>query len=494
MPVSQLNGDLGACLFGLMSLCKKMLLIFNRFCMRCLSLQTNPAIFIGSILSIIFLLVETEAHADDSVILEGLQWDSPIPRFRELGIEPVSLHQLAEQKIVVLAHPERSLNVSLGGDRKSFDKARIVSAMTVIDAPVDKVKAVVSDYKNYTNVMPRTEKATIIKTFEKHQWVEYLLVFKLPAWAIKIKYLFRYTQEDNGDISVQLLDGGGEAGAGRWEFIPLSGNKTLLVFSNWNDFENSGFFFRAVIKSQADFKTIVPVVSTTIAVEAIKKQFAQTSLPHIPQVQNRVAPNSKKKLPKVPDYNESEEAAMSALANFGMVFVLHPAAEFSAANKPVKVEYVSVIKKVNAGKSDISKLVTNFDGYSDLISQIENIGYRKTNKGFETDWYLKLKLGPLVLPMQYSMDYVWLNEDCLYFYLTEGDLESIYGVLKWNSLGSEGLPSLFRYTLAVSVGDNLPLALKILNKIPRQSLLSGIFMGTVLVENQSRWLEEQVLY
>ncbi len=441
----------------------------------------------------ILLLFSLKSAALDLRAFEHVEQPFPIPRFQSLGINADVLDKLANQKITVLVNSKRDLELSLAKEGEIFTDARIVTAMTVIDAPVDKVKGVVKDYKNYTNVMPRTEKASIIKQHGNHQWVEYLLTFKLPVWAIKIKYLFQYTEEESGDIRVQLLDGGGESGASRWEFIPLTNDRTLLVFSNWNNLENSGFFFKTLVHAQPDLKTTIPIISATIAVDAIKKQFAAKPLASTAQINTAVLSENKKTLPQVPYYDADEVEAISQLADFGMVLVLHPLSDFKDSLELKKLEYISVIKKINLPVNASKILVTNFESYVDFLPPLAELDHRKTKKGFETDWYLKLKFGLFALPIEYSMSYAWLSESSLYFYLTQGDIEAAYGSLQWYPIKNQQTASLFRYTLAIDIGDDLPVMLSILNKIPRRSLLSGVFMGAMFVENQSQWIETQIL-
>lgn len=441
----------------------------------------------------ILLLFSLKSTAVDLSTFEHLEQPFPIPRFQALGINADTLDKLANQKITVLVNSKQDLELSSAKKGKTFTNARIVTAMTIIDAPVDKVKGVVKDYENYTNVMPRTEKASIIKQYENHHWVEYLLTFKLPVWAIKIKYLFQYTEEDNGDITVQLLEGGGESGASRWEFIPLSHDRTLLVFSNWNDLENSGFFFKTLVQAQPDLKITIPIISATIAVDAIKKQFPTKPLMPIGQLNTVGSSKNKKILPQVPYYDADEVEAISQLTGFGMVLVLHPLSDFRDSFGSTKLEYISVIKKVNVPVNASKILTTNFESYVDFLPPLVELDHRKTKKGFETDWYLKLKFGLLALPIEYSMNYAWLGENYLYFYLTQGDIESVYGSLQWYPFKNQQAASLFSYTLAIDIGDDLPVVLSILNKIPRRSLLSGIFMGAMFMENQSQWIEAQIV-
>ena len=92
----------------------------------------------------ILLLASLSAFAKDFVD-KRLEWQSTIPTFQELGLEPETLTSIVTNKIVTLTYPEKDLKtVSINGDKQTI-QARVVSAMSVIDAPSNKVKNLVND-------------------------------------------------------------------------------------------------------------------------------------------------------------------------------------------------------------------------------------------------------------------------------------------------------------------------------------------------------------
>ena len=454
-------------------------------------------------LFIVFLQIlffGANAQSDELKIYKDLEWRSPIPRFQALGVNPEYLYELANEQIALLVYPEKKLSIGRAGDEKVFNNARFVSAFTVIDAPVKEVRGLIKDYASYSDVMPRTEKATIIQKAGRHSLVEYLLVFKLPVMAVKIKYVFQYTEENNGDISIRIHEGSGEDGASRWEFIPLDNGQTLLVYTTWNNLDNSGYFFKAIVNAQPGLKTTIPEISAILAIDAIKKQFikdnknTKSTNDKFPFIQELKALNkpSNKILPQTPVFNTEERKAIGLLSEFGMVLVLHPKRNFKeSSNKVTKLEYISLINKVHTSVKDNQDMVLDFDSYVEFLPQLDQILHKKTGAGFYSDWYLKYKFGIFTLPVQFSLDYFWLGKDSIYFYLDNGDFESYYGSLYWYSIDNKNTDIFFQYTLAINIGSDLPFSLKVLNKMPRQSLLSGLFMGTSFVEPQKQWIENQ---
>ena len=438
----------------------------------------------------VFILLLTSLNAFSGEFSDkSLEWQSSVPRFQDMELELETLASLASNKIVTLTYPEQDLKIdSIYGDQVS-NKVRVVSAMTVINASYNKVKNLVKDYSRYTSIMPRTEQANILKEIEEHSLVEYALKFNLPVGAVRIKYLFQYTDEMNGDISVRLLDGAGEKGLSRWEFIPLPGNKTLLVFSNWSNLENSGYFFRSVVKAQPEMEIIIPIISSVIAVDSIQKQFTSRQHNSISSLEPFKSLSNEASLPALPKYNGSELNAIKSLAEYGMVMVLHPEAKFIRGSNSLKLKYISTFNKINKNLEIASDIVEQFDNYPGIFHQIKKFEYVKNDNGFETDWKLKLDFGFLFLSLDYSLEYVWLEKNNLYFFLTHGDIESIYGSLKWQAFDKQSRETLIHYTVAVDLGDELPFASKVLSLLPRPRLVSGIYMGTAIVDNQSRWLE-----
>jgi len=456
---------------------------------------------IKSILIIFFstLYFCANAYPDELKKPEALEWRSPIPRFQALGINPDYLYGLAKEKIALLVYPTKNIIIDNAGNKKTFINARLVSSITVIDAPVKEVKELIKDYASYSELMPRTENATIVQKSGKHSLVEYLLVFKMPVLAVKIKYIFQYTEENNGDISIRLHEGGGEEGASRWEFIPLSNGQTLLVFTTWNNLENSGYFFKTIVKAQPVLKTTIPEISAILAIDAIKKYFEKENrTAKITDEKKQFIPALKlqnkpfhMKLPQVPVFNIEEKSAIAMLSEFGVVLVLHPKKKFRKnSNEIIKLEYISLIKKDSTSVKVNQDSVLNFNNDTEFIPQLDQLHHKKTDTGFQTNWYLKYKFGFFTLPVNISLDYIWIEEDILYFFLAEGDIKDFYGVFNWSSMDKQNNDTFLQYTLAVNLGSKLPLGLKVLNKMPRQSLLSGLFLVTNFVESLNQRMEK----
>ncbi|ETR74119.1 MAG: hypothetical protein OMM_00430 [Candidatus Magnetoglobus multicellularis str. Araruama] len=157
-----------------------------------------------------------------------------------------NIHDLAGlikggQLFVIFPKQQISLNVR-DTDKKETFETRFVSSMAIIDAPAQIIRNVINDYANYSKFMPQNDQSTILEKNKHYVIAQYSVFVKLPVFKIHASFDLKHQLDDHGDITWTLIKGKMKASLGRWEIIPISATKTLLINTSWSDHKSIGFF------------------------------------------------------------------------------------------------------------------------------------------------------------------------------------------------------------------------------------------------------------
>ncbi|PCI51865.1 MAG: hypothetical protein COB51_01245 [Moraxellaceae bacterium] len=436
-----------------------------------------------------------------------LEWRNPVPRMQELGFDWRQLETLIDEKMMLLVHPLSRYELpGKKGRLVEFNSARAVTAFAVIDAPLGEVKKVVSGYERYVEFMPRTTASNIIQQSGRHTIVAYVLNFKIPLIDIDIKYLLQHTEEENGDLSVLMLEGDMKGGASRWEFVALENNKTLLMYTNWNDVESVGLVFKTVVKAQPEMKLTSPVLSAALAVEAVQEYFMDSSKP-IPKAkiisESNAAPKPTATVnktdsiilgsvsePRVPSYQQENIPLLRTLTRVGIVLFIHPAQTVRIENEITELMFVTVLGGVNGGLDEVKNLSTEFMRYPEYFRQVARVREIEAEQGKEVDWYYRFGFGIISIPLRYSLAYRWQNDNQLLFDRVAGDIDYIVGGLEWVAINE--VETLSFYTSAIALKESPSWVMTMVKQMPKLAMIGGVSFGIMVMENQLPWIEAMI--
>ena len=438
-----------------------------------------------------------------------LDWRNPLPRMQALGFDWRQLESLIDEKMMLLVHPLSRYELpGKKGDLVEFNSARAVTAFAVIDAPVGEVKKVVSGYERYVEFMPRTTASKIIQQSGPHTIVAYVLNFKIPLIDLDIKYLLQHTEEKNGDLSVLMLEGDMKGGASRWEFVALENNKTLLMYTNWNDVESVGMVFKTVVKAQPEMKLTSPALSAALAVEAVQEYFIdppESKPMPIPKIisGSTTTPKPMATLdqsdssflgeisePRVPSYQQENIPLLRSLAQAGIVLFIHPAQAVRIEDEITELMFVTVLGGVNGGLEEVKNLSTEFMRYPEYFRQVARVREIEAEQGKEVDWYYRFGFGIISIPLRYSLAYRWQNDNQLLFDRVAGDIDYIVGGLEWIAVNEA--ETLSFYTSAIALKESPSWVMTMVKQMPKLAMIGGVSFGIMVLENQLPWIEATI--
>ena len=406
-----------------------------------------------------------------------------VPRIQDLKLDPEKLAGIIRSRQLVLLYKEQPLQIKTEDGIETLEE-RFVSSMAVIDAPLAQVRALLLDLESYSKFIPQTEKVEIRSRGDDRIVADFELEFELPVVNVDIEYSLAYTLEPSGDITFKLVEGEMRESLGRWELIPLSGDRTLAAYTYWSDLEGMGFMVRTALKVQPDLKMAIPVASAAVVLDAVRRKAEGRPPKDKP-------PTSADKHPRIPELAGGQIPlnTIQTLARKGTILFIHPPQWIKGAKEPLELIFVSAGGIVRAPLQRTIELSCSFSRYKEFFDQVVRVKTKEIPKGYIVFWKLELGFGVFAVPIHYVLKYHESTPTRLVFRRLKGDLQYIYGAWEWIPLNDE--ETLILYTNASELGEKAPAVLKLGNLVPNRQVTVGTSSAAVIVENQIPWIEKQ---
>ncbi len=193
---------------------------------------------------------------------EDIHPDFKIPKVREIFDENVS--KMLERGNLIIVHKKPSPELPI-----------FVSAGTLVNAPVEKVWKVITDYEKYPEFVPQVEDVKIKKLGENEIGVTYSLSFKFTVIKLKARYTLHTRLYPPTDVWWTLKKDEKndiEEAMGRWELIPIDKNKTAAFYTIYSHLQSMGRLMRFFLKQEPHLEVTIPVSTGSVMVEAVKKR------------------------------------------------------------------------------------------------------------------------------------------------------------------------------------------------------------------------------
>ncbi|KPA11620.1 hypothetical protein MHK_008195 [Candidatus Magnetomorum sp. HK-1] len=411
-----------------------------------------------------------------------------VPKFRDHQISVNDLVQLSETGQLLLLHPEKKTDLPIGNEKKKSFDVRFLTSMCVIDAPVHRVREVVTDFLHYQEFMPQTQTSKIISKSKDHILNEVKLSVKVPLIHIGVRFTLDYFMEPDGDISWSRVKGDMEGNVGRYEFITLSPNRTLLILTYWTELRGIGFLMRLLLRAQPDLELAIPVSTGSLIVGAIKKRC---------ELSPKSTPPDYKKLPTIPIIPVMTQSKLPVdtiqlLSRIGTLVFVHPVQWIKTQdNEAIAVKFVSAAGRVQGPLEAVKPLVSDFSRYPEFMYQVKYAKRELTYDGMIVDWRLKLGFAIFRFYLDFKLDYEWKSNTVLTYDCKEGDLEYNFGSWEWFPLSDNQTMTFF--TTAIPIAKRAPMILKFTKMIPNSQVVMGASSTVIAVEKMTPWVETQVL-
>ncbi|MBF0449219.1 MAG: SRPBCC family protein [Candidatus Magnetomorum sp.] len=426
-----------------------------------------------------------------SLFIPFLTHASFVPKFQDQNIHINDLVKLSETGQLLLLHPEKKVSLPIGNEKINDFDVRFLTSICVIEAPVHRVREVVMDFSHYHEFMPQTSSSTILSKSKNHVINEIKLSVKVPLIHIGVKFTLDYFMEPDGDISWFRVKGDMKGNVGRYEFISLGPNRTMLIMTYWTELRGIGFLMRLLLRAQPDLEMAIPVSTGSLILDAIKKRCELTAQDVPPDI------NTISKLPKdpiIPVLTQSNIPVdtIQLLSRIGTLVFVHPVQWIRTENnEPVAVKFVTAAGRMQGPLEAVKPLVSDFSRYSEFMYQVKYAKRELTYDGMMVNWRLKLGFAIFKFYLDFVLDYEWKSNTILLYHCKEGDLEYNYGSWEWFRLSDNQTMTFF--TTAIPIGKRAPMILKFTKMIPNSQVVMGASSTVVAIEKMTPWVEDQVL-
>lgn len=160
-------------------------------------------------------------------------------------------------------------------DEKPNGVLEMVTGGIIINAPPDKVYAVLTDYSKYTQYMPSTVGCEVTKEDKDSKDIKYDIEFKFSVLKFKVSYTLNQTFKKNKEIRWSLVSSEGNKlkdTYGAWQLFPLAGGGTAAFYSVYSDLKSMNIIIRKLFEAEPSMEISVNASSCVLVLKAVKNR------------------------------------------------------------------------------------------------------------------------------------------------------------------------------------------------------------------------------
>lgn len=402
-----------------------------------------------------------------------------IPGIRDLPVPVSSLEKLLENRQLVLLHdPAPAMTGS--GTRA----IRYVTSAAIVDTRPAAVRSAVTNFSSYPEFFPAYQEATVQSSDAPGTAVQFHLSLNMALIEPSLYYTLTFRDHPSGDLTFRRTAGDFRTRRGRWEFLPLPGNRTLLAVTSWIDYAGLGWSVDAILWAQPELERALPVTRAATLVDTIRRRAEESSPAPEPSVVRDT--------PVIPTVlaDTGHHGALATLTEEATPMFIHPGQPLDNNGDTINLIFTSTVDTVEGPIDGARRLLTRFEKVPDFIRQLESVDATRTDTGFVADWQFDLGFSLASIPVSYRVAYRWENQNRLTFRRISGDFQHIYGAYEWARLSEDR--TLYAFTSASHIGENAPSLVKLGNLIPNRQIFMGVTLGAIGVENGVTWANDRL--
>ena len=150
-------------------------------------------------------------------------------------------------------------------------KLKYITLAIIIDAPLDKVWQVITDFENYPDFIPGHKNCKIIKRHSNEITVESAVKFKFIGIGSTVRYTTKYRLQKPELI---IFDTEKNRETGRYKLIPIDEGSRVVLFRTKEaaDVDNFGRVAKFLIIQKPEIEFSMQLSPLRINIKAIKEQ------------------------------------------------------------------------------------------------------------------------------------------------------------------------------------------------------------------------------
>lgn len=397
-------------------------------------------------------------------------------------MDAAELAQLAGERMLLFSLPARSADIPVRGQLKRIEGVVFRGGAVVVPVPAARVRALLTDYANYTQLFPRTASATVLQGTAAQAIVEYVHAFQFSIMTLHTRITLQHTREPDGSLSAWLMEGDVSAAVSRWQVIELDAKRSLVVYLNWADMASSNIVLQALMKAQPELTVAAPYGAAFVALDAVR-----LALHPVP------APQPADELPQDPAIARFPQAdahpLLRTLTDAGPLLLIDFGQWLNRDGEACLQRFVAVGHSVALPVQTAFRRATQFERYPEFMPLISRAIRRSKTEPPVIDWHADIRLGFFAIGVHYRLAYQPAGATTLAFRAEGGDVSNIDGHWDWQALDDGNC--LGSVTIGYRFGNNPPLVLRVLRNLPHHDVLAGIYMGLTGMMRLRAWLPAQ---
>lgn len=420
-----------------------------------------------------------------------VSWKNPAPSFSELNLNLDYLAEIIGKGQLIVQHKERTVELWTQGELKKFQGVRFSSAMTIIDAPADVVRKKVLDTNSYSDFMPQIRDAEITLKEQNSFLAHYTQQYSMGPIPIKARFIWQYDLEKNGDVSLLMHDGDVDAAAGRYEFLSINEQQTLLVYTAWQDVSTAKFTYRVISNANEDARASFPAAAVMIVIMQYRDAFEEALSP----------PEILPKEPAIPVLTNNPEhlKTLITLSKNGTLVIIHEKQWYEDKNNNNKQQHIvfaSAVRAIPAKLEQAKPLILDMSSLKEFTKEIKEVEITALENGNHVEAKIKIGLGVIGFSMDFHFDLINYpqSENVRLLVNGGGDIYPMLGAYEFSGYQEDGKDYTFGVlTQGGSISDSAPHIVRMVsNKVPQFEYIRIIFATLPQIEKQQNWVMEQL--
>lgn len=401
--------------------------------------------------------------------------DAAIPAAEDF-LEPnrTVLDLLEDRELVVLHEDEPPQS-------KTELSGRYVSGIVRLNAPPETVAETVTDFPAHSEFIKLYRDVSVVEESDDRHRVHYDARVEMALLTLNVEFVLDYRQISDREWIWSCGGGDIETYRGRVELLPVNDGETLLCLSSWIDLSGASWLLDTVLWAQPDLTVTLPVTMTSILIHGFHNRLEKDPL-GAPPADPTPDPD-----PPSLDELKLETADLAPLLDCGTLLLFHPRRTVSTQDGPYDLLFTTGLRTIDAPRESSRDRLSNFESYPDFIDQINNVTTTELPEGFRSEWFFKLGLGILSIPVSFTIDYSWENSHRLVFTLRDGHFDLIAGGLEWHEHPADS--TLYAITSGSYIHEDAPRLIRLANAIPYREIFMGVTLSTVILQKSKQWLE-----
>ncbi|PCJ16996.1 MAG: hypothetical protein COB04_09720 [Gammaproteobacteria bacterium] len=447
-------------------------------------------------LMLLVLVSLGSSHALSEEKYEFVDWESPVPTFLELGLDPKKIATIASGgQFVIVANP-RDFTLWNARTKKpeQFKDKSVIYTATVIDAPADEIREMVWDMESQGKYLPLFKDTTNLRTEGNARIASYEQVIKVPILKLASDFIVQINKYDSGDIGMVLIDEGDvEAIFQYWEFYPLDDNRTLTVLTGWQDTDSASFMYKTILDAEPSFGRAFPVLMLYERLVQFRDEAARRH-PEIAAKADDTIYDLYSVNTFVSEIEGLDVQELKKMAQLGGVQFYHKPKNLAFEDGIHEILQVSALVYVPLPKKLIQPLLNDFSSlpkYNDLTEEWLDPSMT------EEDWgHLKIgvNIGPIHVPVHIYVVTEDVNDDRMLFRSApKSYVHPVLGHVEYMKMDDpEDEGTVVEVTIGGVVGPDASFIFKLVRYVPFHNTLVASIYAMLTADSAGDWVTGKV--